>query len=55
MKHSNRLAIVIGPSSLDDGGRIVPLVLVTTDGGSTWTRASSPPGTSYTMALDVVP
>ena len=51
---TDRIGAVAG-STRDDGGRIVPLVLVTTDGGSTWTRASSPPGTSYTMALDVVP
>jgi photosystem II stability/assembly factor-like uncharacterized protein len=51
---SDRIGAAAGSARGADG-RSVPLVLVTTDGGSTWTRASSPPGTSYTMALDIVP
>ena len=51
---SDRIGAAAGSASGADG-RSVPLVLVTTDGGSTWMRASSPPGTSYTMELDIVP
>ena len=51
---SDRIGAAAGSARGADG-RSVPLVLVTTDGGSTWLRASSAPGTSYTMALDIVP